>query len=212
MTLCQPLRVLAGARRHDALALCTDNSRRPHSALGGQPPTGSLLKENVLGDNDSVPDIGGSLRIGETGIAMQAPAIPAGLVRSRAARRPARLGPRSALAAATVLALAAGAGWGLSAPQAGLDADLVRVLRFMAVIKLAFAVIALAASWWRLARPASGWRTAAYIGGPPLAVGGAMLLLALHDLGIAALALHGGLLAVLAAALTDRDFFATPQA
>ena len=105
----------------------------------------------------------------------------------------------------------AGVGWGFGAPQAGLDADLVRVLRFMAVIKLAFAAIALSAAWWRLARPIGGWRTAAYIGGPPLAAGGAMLLLALHDLGTAALTLHGGLLAVLAAALTDRDFFADRQ-
>jgi transposase InsO family protein len=31
--------------------LCDDNSRRPHSALGGQPPTSRLPKDNLLGND-----------------------------------------------------------------------------------------------------------------------------------------------------------------
>ncbi|WP_144766670.1 hypothetical protein [Methylobacterium dankookense] len=142
---------------------------------------------------------------------MQAEAISTGLVRSSPARRLAGLGPRSALASATALAVVAAATWGFGTPQMGLDADLARVLRFMAAIKLALAAIALTASWWRLGRPCDGWRTMAYISGPPLAVGGSMLLLALHSFGVAAVTLHGGLLAVLVASLTDRNFFANRQ-
>ncbi|MWV21904.1 transposase, partial [Methylobacterium sp. 2A] len=31
--------------------LCDYNSRRPHSALGGQPPTSRLTKDNLLGND-----------------------------------------------------------------------------------------------------------------------------------------------------------------
>ncbi|MFD0934557.1 hypothetical protein ACFQ12_05080, partial [Methylobacterium trifolii] len=63
----------------------------------------------------------------------------------------------------------------------------------------------LAACLWRLGRPVSGWRHLAYVAGPPLMAGGAVVLWSLHGLA-AALGLHLGLFSVVAAALTDADF------
>jgi hypothetical protein len=83
---------------------------------------------------------------------------------------------------------------------------LVRVIRFMALVKGGFSLAAFVACFWRLARPAALWRTPVYVAGPPLMAAGAIGLWSLHDLGIAALGLDLGLLAMLAAALTDPDF------
>ncbi|WP_232630744.1 hypothetical protein [Methylobacterium sp. Leaf118] len=116
-------------------------------------------------------------------------------------------GPRLLLLGATFAA--SGTVWlasGASPPS--VEADLARVLLFMAGLKLALAVLAVAVGLWRLSRPARGWRGIAYVGGPPLAVAGALLMLTLDHLGLAALGVHAGLLAVLAAALTDAQFFA----
>ena len=113
---------------------------------------------------------------------------------------------RTLLLVATGVAASAAVARGYLAGPATVEADLGRVLRFMAAMKLAFAAAAFAASWWRLGRPAAAWRTLAYIGGPALAASGAILMLSLADLGLAAVTLHAGLLAGLAAALTDGDF------
>lgn len=125
-------------------------------------------------------------------------------VSTRAAR-----GPRTAralLALLTILALAGVWAAVARAPDTTIDPDLVRVIRFMALIKGGFALAALAGCAWRLARPAAPWRVPIYVAGPPLMAAGAIGLWSLHDPGIAALGLHLGLLAVLAAALTDPDF------
>jgi hypothetical protein len=127
-------------------------------------------------------------------VARPSAAIPAG---SRA---------RTLLLVATGVAASAAVARGYTAGPATVEADLGRVLRFMAAMKLAFAAAAFAASWWRLGRPAAAWRTLAYVGGPALAASGAILMLSLADLGLAAVTLHAGLLAGLAAALTDGDF------
>jgi hypothetical protein len=105
-------------------------------------------------------------------------------------------------------ALAVPACWAVAArpPASGLDPDLVRVIRFMALLKGGFALAALAACLWRLRRPATGWRGVVYVAGPPLMALGAAGLWSLHDPGPAALGLHLGLFGVLASALTDRDF------
>ena len=116
---------------------------------------------------------------------------------------------RTALVAAILLALAVAGTAIAGTPAAEVEPDLARILRFMGALKLLFAALAFAVAWFRLARPAGGWRRLAYLGGPPLAAGGAVLLLSLHHPAVAALSLHGGLLAVLAAALTDADFFAS---
>ena len=113
---------------------------------------------------------------------------------------------RAVLTGATVLAVAAGCTVLAAGGGATHDPDLLRLMRFMAAIKGGFALAALAASLWRLARPTGPWRRIAYVAGPPLMIVGACGLWAMRDPGLAALALHGGLIAVLAAALTDPDF------
>ena len=131
---------------------------------------------------------------------VQAMTIPAAAGRGNRGTPPARL----LVAALTILALplawvAAG-----RTPAAPVDPDLARVIRFMALLKGGFALAALAGCFWRLGRPA-GWRTLVYVAGPPLMALGAAGLWSLRDPGLAALGLHLGLFAALAAALTDRE-------
>lgn len=111
---------------------------------------------------------------------------------------------RAVLALATAAALTAGAT--LGTPAAGVEPDLVRLMRFMALMKGGFAALALAACWYRLARPAAPWRELVYLAAPALTAGGALALWRLAGPGLAAGVLHLGLLALLAAALTDGDF------
>jgi hypothetical protein len=118
-------------------------------------------------------------------------------------------GPRSArpaLAVMTACAVLVGCAAAVRGPTATVDPDLVRVIRFMALIKGGLALAAFAGCFWRLARPAALWRMPVYVAGPPVMAAGAIGLWSLHDLGLAALGLHLGLFAVLAAALTDPAF------
>jgi hypothetical protein len=115
---------------------------------------------------------------------------------------------RAILLIAAFLALA---GASVLGQPAEAEPDLVRLLRFMALIKGAFAVAALAAGLWRLGRPVAGWRAAAYTLAPALMAGGALALWRLVWPGPASLGLHLGLLAFLVAALTDRDFIPWPR-
>lgn len=106
-------------------------------------------------------------------------------------------------------AVAACAGAGLlggDPAAAGWDADLVRLMRFMALLKGCFAITALAACTWRLARPAAFWREAVYVVGPALMMGGAISLWRLHSVGVATIVLHAGMFSLLAAAVTDQAF------
>lgn len=135
-------------------------------------------------------------------MAMQAPAIQASTTASRL-----RVEPRPLLVAATFLAAGAVLATYDQTAKAFVEADLARVLHFMAALKLAFAACALGVSWWRLARPVEGWRGLAYLAGPPLSLGGGLLMLSLAHPGLAAIGVHAGLAAVIAAALTDRAFF-----
>ncbi|HEV7438496.1 MAG TPA: hypothetical protein VGN94_02560 [Methylobacterium sp.] len=116
---------------------------------------------------------------------------------------------RAILLLATVVALAGASTLGQPVEA---EPDLVRLMRFMALIKGAFAAVALAACLWRLGRPVAGWwRAAAYGLAPALMAGGAAALWRLAWPGAASLGLHLGLLALLAAALTDRDFIPWPR-
>lgn len=118
--------------------------------------------------------------------------------------------PRFARPLLVLLTVAAFAGAGVAAfraPASAMDPDLARVIRAMALIKAGFALAAFAGCLWRLAKPARPWRTAIYVAGPPLMVAGAIGLFSLQGLGAAAIGLHLGLFAVLAAALTDPSFF-----
>ncbi|MCJ2098027.1 hypothetical protein [Methylobacterium sp. E-046] len=121
--------------------------------------------------------------------------------RARARGRPAR----RALVGLTAVALLASAAIA-TAPAAFVEPDLARVIRFMALIKGGFALAALAGCFWRLARPAGTVRTAIYVAAPPAMAAGALALGSLHSPALAAAGLHLGLLAVLAAALTDSEF------
>lgn len=139
-------------------------------------------------------------------MAMHASAMNAAVTADRTSRL--RLGPRALLLAATFLAAGAVLATYDPSAKASVEADLARVLQFMAALKLAFAACALGVAWWRLARPVEGWRGFAYVAGPPLAVGGGLLMLSLAHPGLAAIGVHAGLVAVIAAALTDKSFFA----
>lgn len=126
---------------------------------------------------------------------------------TRALRVPATERPARLLLAALTAAAVAGAGiLAVRAPAPAVDPDLARVIRAMALIKGGFALAAFAGCLWRLARPAKAWRTAVYVAAPPAMAAGSIGLWSLHGLGLAALGLHLGLLAVLAAALTDPAF------
>lgn len=126
-------------------------------------------------------------------------ALPTGL----AARSPPN---RAFLLAATCAALAVAALATSEARPDEIEPDLVQVLRGMAAIKAGFAGLALVCCFWRLSRPAASWRIVAYVLGPPLMAAGALALWRLEGVGLAAIGLHVGLFAVLAAAGTDADF------
>ncbi|MCJ2093041.1 hypothetical protein MKK67_11100 [Methylobacterium sp. J-072] len=117
-----------------------------------------------------------------------------------------RSAARGALCLLTALAVLGAGATSMRSPGTAVDPDLVRVIRFMALIKGGFALAAFAGCVWRLARPAAPWRTAIYVAGPPLMAAGAIGLWSVQGVPIAAAGLHLGLLAVLAAALTDPDF------
>ena len=129
---------------------------------------------------------------------MTAGAVPVTFPRAARSRS-----ARPLLVLLTVLAFSGAGIAALRAPAVAMDPDLARVIRAMAAIKGGFALAAFAG----LARPTRGWRTAIYVAGPPLMVAGAIGLFSLQGLGAAALGLHLGLFAVLAAALTDPAFF-----
>ena len=74
--------------------------------------------------------------------------------------------------------------------------DLTRLLRFMAVIKGAMAVGAAGALFWRLGSDVSPGRFAAYAACCAAMVAGPGLIWAMAHVGLGALLLHGGLIAV----------------
>ncbi|MBX9930978.1 MAG: hypothetical protein K2Y56_05495 [Methylobacterium sp.] len=134
--------------------------------------------------------IAGSTAIGE-------PRVPQGLEASTAAR--------SLLAIGVI----AGAGVAAVLPAASvgeIDPDLVRLIRFMAALKGGLLIAALWAGAWRLGRSAPIWRTTVYVCAPALMAFGTLALWRVQVPGLAAAALHLGLVAFLATSLTDRDF------
>ncbi|WP_336491806.1 hypothetical protein [Methylobacterium nigriterrae] len=140
----------------------------------------------------------------DSGLSLTPPAVPD-------ARAAGLRGWRIVLLVATASALAAAVLSGTPA-EGGTDPDLVRVIRFMALIKGTFALVAFAVCFWRLARPTPGWRAPAYALTPAAMAGGALALWHLSAFGPAAFGLHLGLLVLLAAALTDRGFLPSPRA
>ena len=102
-------------------------------------------------------------------------------------------------------AVASGAVWGFwdtgaadsAQAVAGAGADLARLLRFMAVIKAAMALGALAAIWWRLGLAASPVRLSVYLATAAAMGAGPGLIWAMAHVAWGALLLHGGLFAAL---------------
>ena len=76
--------------------------------------------------------------------------------------------------------------------------DLTRLLRFMALIKAGLALGAIGAVAWRLGSAASLVRLVTYCGVCTLMVTGPGLIWGMEHVGLGALLLHGGLVAVIA--------------
>jgi hypothetical protein len=100
----------------------------------------------------------------------------------------------AAAAAAGAMAAAAPAS-SLAAAHAG--ADLIRLLRFMAVLKAAIAVTAAAAVFWRLGAAITLPWFAIYAAACASMAAGPGLIWAMVHVGLGAALLHGGLLAVI---------------
>ncbi|KAB1072677.1 hypothetical protein [Methylobacterium planeticum] len=115
---------------------------------------------------------------------------------------------RGILILVSLLAVAGAATLGQPAEA---EPDLLRLLRFMALLKGVFALAALAACFWRFGRPVAGWRSVVYALAPALMAGGAVALWRVVSPAPASLALHLGGLALLATALTDPDFIPWPR-
>lgn len=142
---------------------------------------------------------------------MRFPTLVADTIQTEPSVTPRWLRRRRILVFVTLLALAAVGAWVVTAPSRAVDPDLARVIGFMALIKVGLTAVILATCRWRLARPARLWRAVAYVAGPPLMAFGVILLWSLCGLGLGALGFHLGLLGVLAAALTDDEFFPDPR-
>jgi hypothetical protein len=102
-----------------------------------------------------------------------------------------------------VLAGLAGLVVGLSAGAPRMDAELVPLLCFMAVIKGAMALGAAALAQWRLRRVASAWVVWALVGSTGLMMSAPGLIWGLTHLVIGAVLFHAGLLVFLVAAARD---------
>ncbi len=101
----------------------------------------------------------------------------------------------SAIVAGVVLAaLATPAGEAARAAQVA-GPELTRLLRAMAGLKMMFAAGLLAATYWRLALPASTWRLACYAAAGAAMAAGPVLIWDMVHIRFGALLLHGGLLA-----------------
>ena len=116
-------------------------------------------------------------------------------------------GRLAVLLAGSATALLATAVWTPAATVAPADAELVRLMRTMAVIKGLLLALALGALGWRVRRPvapafALGYATAAWSAAGAL---GAMWRLTAP--GTTAVVLHGAALALFVLASRDRDFF-----
>ncbi|MEP7065062.1 MAG: hypothetical protein ABI889_03415 [Gemmatimonadota bacterium] len=126
--------------------------------------------------------------------------------RTRAAPRSATL--RVALIAGS--AIAATAVVLVAHPSAPVDADLARLLRLMATLKIAMLAGALAVLEWRMRRPLRTSLALGYVALSWIAAGAVTSLWMLASIGASAVVLHvaGAVLVILACA--DRDFIPAP--
>ncbi|MCG6206418.1 hypothetical protein LPW26_17355 [Rhodopseudomonas sp. HC1] len=84
------------------------------------------------------------------------------------------------------------------------DAELIMLLRFMAVVKAALALAALGVSAWRLGHPASPALTLGYTLAPALMVAAPIVIWQMAHVALGAALFHGGFVVVLLALYADR--------
>lgn len=138
--------------------------------------------------------------------AIAAPGLSVRLAASTAAHRSALL--RVALHSGVAIAAASVA---LSVHPAGVaDADLARLLRIMATLKIGMLAAAVVALDWRLRRPVPARLAAAYLSFAWIAAGAVTAMWMLASIGTSALLLHAAGAALMVLAFTDRDFIPAP--
>ncbi len=93
----------------------------------------------------------------------------------------------------------------VDAAEAAAGADLARLLKAMAVIKLAFVLPAALAVIWRLSLPVSVGRLVAYAAATAAMTISIGLIWHLAHVGLGALLMHAGLISTLILLFTDKD-------
>lgn len=119
---------------------------------------------------------------------------------ARAARGVRVNGARLALGTAL---LGAGA-LGFAGGTDGAGSDLVVLMRFMAAVKAAMALGAVALVWWRMGDPVGRGTAAAYVAAAAVMAAGPGLIWDMRHLALGAIAVHGGLSALLVTGWLDR--------
>jgi len=122
---------------------------------------------------------------------------------SEAARREARISAAPLVWGTAAAAGLAGLVVGLLAKPPYMDAELVPLLRFMALIKAGMALGAAALTQWRLRREAGVWVAGALVGSTALMMGAPGLIWALTHVVLGAVLFHAGLVVFLVAAARD---------
>ncbi len=93
---------------------------------------------------------------------------------------------------------------GFLAGGGGAGSDLLVLMRFMAGVKGAMAVGAVALLWWRMGAPVGRGTAAAYVGATAVMAAGPGLIWNMQHVALGAMAVHGGLSALMVAAWVDR--------
>ena len=108
-----------------------------------------------------------------------------------------RLALAGAVAAAGVLGF-------LGGDDGGAGSDLLVLMRFMAGVKAAMALGAVALVWWRMGAPTGRGTAAAYAMAAAVMAVGPGLIWDMRHIALGAVAVHGGLSALLAVGWLDR--------
>ncbi len=110
-------------------------------------------------------------------------------------------GGRLALAGAVVVAGVLGF---LGGDGGGAGSDLLVLMRFMAGVKAAMALGAVALVWWRMGAPVGRGTAAAYVMAAAVMAVGPGLIWDMRHIALGAVAVHGGLSALLVMGWLDR--------
>ena len=110
-------------------------------------------------------------------------------------------GGRLALAGAVAVAGVLGF---LGGGDGGAGSELLLLMRFMAGVKAAMALGAVALVWWRMGAPVGRGTAAAYVVAAAVMAAGPGLIWDMQHVALGAIAVHGGLSALLVAGWMDR--------